>query len=177
MSVRTNVVMIMTTGWFFTDANAQVQLGSMRRFAEAQLAADVGVLGRTVKRGSFDSYAVERAKILDSLEVWRVSPPTDHSRQFLFAVVNGTILRLGGFAAPELFDVAPLLSLQPLDHNQADRLGNQLAMLADPHGALRTIFPSTTGPAALLVLSKWKSLRPRDWPHELVEAMIRRGCR
>ena len=110
--------------------------------------------------------------IVDGLEVWRATLPSDHSHPFLVASLNGGLVRLGGFTAPELSTVASYLVRDRLDVRKVRALAEQLALLGDRNGAVQSIFAAKADQPSYvsLVALAWKKQTPSDWPPDTVVA-------
>lgn len=108
----------------------------------------------------------------NGLDLWRATLPSDHSHPYLLATMDGEVVRLGGFANPELGVVALGRSLGEVNAEKVRTLSEELALLADPNGALQWVYVGKAdGPGyASTVSSAWRKIMPRNWPRDTVVA-------
>lgn len=145
--------------------------GVMREYVAAQATSELALRS---EYGSLhvspESIRLERVPERgQGLEVWRATLPSDHSHPYLLAMGGGVVLRLGGFASPELLQAARTF---PADAETRDAIkgrSEELALLADPNGANQTIL-TTTVPVetTTAVLRSWWQRAPKSWPRDTI---------
>lgn len=110
--------------------------------------------------------------VADGLDLWRATLPSDHSHPYLLATLNGAVVRLGGFTAPELRAVASRFASGGLDTQRVRARSEQLALLADPNGAVQWVYVTKADQPGYgsTVVSAWRKRAPKDWPRDTVLA-------
>ncbi len=146
----------------------------MQRYVASQALTEVALRVNTrPPRVNPGAIQLERvAGIAGGLDLWRATLPSDHSHPYLLARLNGKVIRLGGFTAPDLWTVASQLAPGGLDAERARAFSEQLALLADPNGAIQWIYVEKADQPAYVskVASAWKKRAPGDWPRDTVMA-------
>lgn len=103
------------------------------------------------------------------IRVYRVWRRGDHTKVFMVGVASDTVLRLGGFPRPDLRLLTERLPRSALDSQSLVTRAVSLAILADPHGAIRTV---TAGQGEASdrpdVYRAWLTTKPTSWPHDQV---------
>ena len=113
-----------------------------------------------------------RAALGLRLPVFRVRLNTDHSRPYIVAVDPSAdkVFALGGFAEINLGDVSQHISRAVSDANAVEQLARQLAVLADPNGAEKVVFPSgdSLTASAERVRKEWRRRNRDSWARDTV---------
>ena len=145
----------------------------IREYVARGAAAEVGVRFGETRLPDARRVQVESVVgLTGDLEVWRATLPSDHSHPYLVALVEGTPLPLGGFAAPEIRRVSQLLGSEQLGAATVRRRAETLSLLADGNGAIQFVFtghPDTPGYISN-VAEVWRRGAPSDWPRDTVVA-------
>jgi hypothetical protein len=147
----------------------------MREYVLAQALTELATRAH-VQPSAVEAGAVRLERvtgIAEGLDLWRATLPSDHSHPYLLASVNDKVLRLGGFAAPELSVVTSQLARGTMTDRDARGAAEQLALLADPNGAIQRIFVDRGDQPEYVstVVTAWRRRAPRDWPPDTVTAV------
>lgn len=146
----------------------------MRQYVVAQALTELASRGH-VQPSAVEAGAVRLERVADiaeGLDLWRATLPSDHSHPYLLAFANDKVLRLGGFAAPELSVVTSQFARGTMTDRAARGAAEQLALLADPNGAIQKIFVERGDQPGYVstVVVAWRRRAPRDWPRDTVTA-------
>jgi hypothetical protein len=144
------------------------QASAVKRLVVQQAATEQAAWGSG--RTTFDSDAttlLDGPRVPGLSRVWRVNIGRDHWHPYLVALAGDRLIPLGGFQSPQLHDVARALRGQPPTDSVLNKVGRQLAALADPNGAVQFSFPSDSAAGMPDELNRaWNSHRPDAWPRD-----------
>lgn len=158
-----------------TSVCAQVAIDNARH---ARLLVSLQAASEIVVSSKSSNYTVDQdlitladgPQVVPGFKVWRATLPSDHSHPYLLAARDSVILRLGGFAAPDVERVAAELRPRLLNGHTIALLSAKLAMLSDRNGAIQYVVPGvgakTSGKTGLL--ANWASREPPSWPQDTV---------
>lgn len=134
----------------------------------AQADAEYGLAAPSAtRRLSNRDVAVERmAWPTGRIRVYRVLVQSSNNKHpYIVGIVGDRLVRLGGFQAPELFDVAAAL------HNDSVPISERIALLtllADVHAAQEFVVILDSGATARAVRARWAELRVPSWPEDTI---------
>jgi len=105
---------------------------------------------------------------VSGLQFWRadVSAVRTHWHPYLVVANDSTVIRFGGFTAPELLEISSYIVPDVVDERLARDFSMLYAQLADPNGAVELVFPDTDPqkPADYPIVKQWIDQRPSNWP-------------
>lgn len=115
--------------------NAQLQI-----IAKAHFHSSVEAKGGTVFRGPDSSVLQFEEIVIHPLRarVFRIQPEMVHASPVMVAVADGQFIRLGGFAAPDIFSLDSFESA-PRDSVSLVQLAVAYSTLVDPYGGWDTL--------------------------------------
>jgi len=131
-----------------------------------ELVAVQGTAELNAWRAAEDGVPAEHVRIVRNVSVdgggtvWLAVLPHYHFHPFTVLEKGGEMVKLGGFANPEVERAAELLAIRPKDGEAAREAGRTLALLADPNGAERYVVLGSPAAGDSLVLDSWRGGEP-----------------
>jgi hypothetical protein len=109
------------------------------------------------------------------LRLWRVNISVSHVSPYLVAWDGRSLLRLGGFTAPDLIEASSAIPMASVDSTYIERLSTILVLLADPNGGQELIYPFAEDlpERQARLTSEWRSLYSGILPDRVVERASR----
>ncbi len=100
------------------------------------------------------------------VHIWRVWTSTIRGVSYLVATSDSTVIRLGGFTAPDLFTFSNAVPRPALTSQSLLEFGRLLAVIADPTGAGHYYLPYVSGDSvrAGALVQSWLNTTGRQGP-------------